>query len=336
MGALVTTAGRVARFLFAAFLLAGVINPVQSAARDLLYLGELNFRSGWHFHGESDEWNATRMKTIREEVLFTDESDFFAKSIEPLPTATGHAVPVFQFEAIMGVRLDKLPGLKNVRALKRFEGFRMGVGASLYPFTGSQTYRYAGKFQYENTNPPQGDPTTITSEGTLTINENYLLLAPSLNFYYYHEPGVIWTRRINRLVPYAGLEFGTSILSAKRKYKLESDPATVTVGGTSSLYQIDAGIQENFFNEFDFRFGIVMGAQWHLAGPHYLDLRLGYTMQNTTVNLVRAGNWNATASDKNTGDFLFSYSRKVKAAERETVFTQSGFQIIVGYTVGLL
>jgi hypothetical protein len=76
-----------------------------------------------------------------------------------------------------------------------------------------------------------------------------------------------------------------------------------------------------------------IGFQYHVTSGHYLDLRIGYQIQEYNVTLNRRGSLTET---KNTnGNFAVTYSEDFLVKTRTARLSQSGIVIMLGYTAGL-
>lgn len=305
------------------------------AENSIVYRLEIATRLGFHFVKDSAMWADSRRMSIEKDLLLTKNSNYYAGGIDASSTYST-MYPFFQIEAIWGIYWERLPGIQDLIIENRnpftfykpkFAGFRMGAGISIYPFTRRNSFSYNGPIVFNNPDSYDASLTTMPYNGSITVDETLLVVAPTLGLYYYHEPGVILK---NKLIPYGGLELGPSIISGKRKYILKTEP--LSAGGGS--YEIDAAVQEEFMNRIAFRITPVAGVQYHVSGPHFIELRLGYIIQKTRAPLTRRGAFTEKKTDSG-GNTLFTYSQQVYTENTTSELSHNGFFVSLGYTIGL-
>lgn len=293
----------------------------------LTYLGELNIRMGYHFFSESSSWIASKEEMFNEDFFRRHEQNaglIYSDNVDTGISNIRLGMPVLTLEYVMGLSLHNFPLFEKIKGISSFRGIRLGLALTFYPFSQIDKSYYSGDIVFQN---PGGDPTEpaefTISNGEISMEEKSLLVIPSVNFYYFHERGFGF--KAIRIIPFGGIEFGMAILNGERRAELKGDPAVIAPGET---YSITASMQETFFNEVSFRTGISAGLQFYIGGPSYIELRGGFIYQESSVELQRSGTWN---DDKNG----VSYSRDVTVSSRSAVFSQTGFYITLGYTVGL-
>jgi len=305
------------RYLITTLTFIMIFSSVSLMAKSsIVYLSELSIRGGYNFFSESSSWIKGREDILNNELFFRDEN-YKSNNVDTNLSSIGMGSPIIRIEYNMGIALDKISIFKNVKALKGFRGFRTGFAMSYFPFSSKKESLYEGDLLYQGSNPADDQ---LYTNSKITLEETMLLVGTSLNLYYYHEKGL----SNHRFIPYAGIELGTTILNGKRKIILESDE--ITVNGKD--YKIDAAIQESFFNQFTPKYGLVLGTQVMVSGVHYLDFRVGYIYQNSSVSVDRSGAWNQSVDGVST-------SRRVDTASKEMNFSKQGVYITIGYTVGL-
>jgi len=313
-------------FLAMCFL-AGRSDAAGADTSGLTYLTELNIRAGYHFFNESSSWINSKETLFNEDFFRRHEQTadlIYSDNVDTNISSIRMGMPMITLEYITGLSLHNFPLIKKIKSLRRFRGIRMGAALTFYPFSKTEKNYYSGDIIFQN---PGGDPTepaafTITN-GEVSMEEKSLMIIPTINFYYYHERGFGFNAV--KIIPFGGVEVGMPILNGERRARLTGDPALVAPGVT---YSVDASIQETWFNEVGVRTGACAGVQIYLGGANYLELRGGFIYQETSIGLQRSGTWN---DDKNG----ISYSRDVAVSNRSAVFSQTGFYITLGYTVGL-
>ncbi len=305
------------KYLKRILLLLLIINSSSIMARQFVYLSEFTVRGGYHLFNESPEWIAGREDILNNEIFFRNEG-YRSTNVDTKLESMHMGMPMLTIEYNMGLALDNMPLLGSIDFLKDFRGFRTGIAMTYYPFSSIDESLYEGDLIYDNS----GSGFHTYKNAKITIDEKMLIINTSLNLYYYHEKGF----SNHRFIPYGGIELGTTILNGKRNISLEADSYENEDDGT--IYSIDAAIQESFFNQLAPRVGFVLGTQIMISGGHFVDIRAGYVYQNSTMDVERAGAWNQSVNDTVT-------SRRVSVTEKEIDYSQSGFYITLGFTVGL-
>ena len=301
------------------------------AAEPFYYNLQLNVRTGYHMFGETDDWKDGREKILKEDVFRQNDANFKSTNVDTAQQNEVSGLMMFQVEGIMGINLGKF-----VKSLRKFRGFRAGYAFALYPFASNTSYDYSGDVIFSD--PSAADPAlqSKTYSSTIKIQDTMLLMGHSLSFYYFHEKGFLSRTKKNKLIPYAGIEIGVGILNGKRKLQMSTDPLSITtVADGANDYTYKATVQESFFNTFSLRLAPVIGAQYHLSGPHYLDVKIGFNIQTASMSLDRDGVITETAKDPSTQNLLITYSQKVAEETRESTYSQTGLFFLIGYTVGL-
>lgn len=294
------------------------------------YLGELTWRGGIVLAKESSDWADTR-KTSIEQDMFRQASSSNSSTNVPVPLqqngAMNYAVGI---EGLLGVNIDQLPGLRDAKWAKDKKFLRIGFHAYMAPLYKNTAQTLSGPFAYYD---PEATCTNCTAtrtyEGKLTVDESLLTVSPGMSFFYWYERGLF----DRKLMPYGGFEVGLSLVYGKRKYTINSTPFSTVAGGDQVLYTLEANLQESIINDFGFRFMPAIGFQYHVTSGHYLDLRIGYQIQEYNVTLNRRGSLTET---KNTnGNFAVTYSEDFLVKTRTARLSQSGIVIMLGYTAGL-
>ena len=307
----------------------------RRSKKPMFYLVEMSFRAGYHMFTEDSSWLSSKEQTLKEDVLFTERSDFTSSNVDTSSVSGMSGLPIVGFELMGGLNLNRLPGMKNVKALKGFQGIRVGTSMFIYPLANNTSFTYSDTVTYNDNLTVDNALKVRSYNARITLQENYLILGQTFNLYYWYEKGFQFGKSKNKLIPYAGVEVGLSFISGKRKLKMETDDLFKnTVASGDQNFTAEAAIQEAFFNSFGLRLSPVLGFQYRLGGAHYIDLRGGFVMQNGNVNLNRNGAFTETA--KNTdGTTNYTTSEKVKDETRAATFSLTGIQIMLGYTVGL-
>jgi hypothetical protein len=310
--------------------------PVRSIiSGSIFYAGEFNIRTGYHFFSETNSWTNTRKELIRNDVFLRKNEWINSQNVGVDAQEKWEGLPLLDFEWLAGINLSALPGLSDVKSLKGFRGIRAGIGIGFYPISSLDSYSYKGKINYNSIYSIYPETQSLNYNGKINISEELFIITNTFRLYYYHEPGLIWTKNTNKFIPYAGIELGTGIISGNRKIILKSDPLVVNTVSGSYNYKIDAIIQESFMNSVGFKFGAILGGQLHLYGPHYIDLRSGYIIQENRIGFERQGSWNEYVHDQGTKEFVSTYSIAIRKAKKNLTFSQTGFFIMLGYTIGL-
>ncbi|RME93531.1 MAG: hypothetical protein D6767_00810 [Candidatus Hydrogenedentota bacterium] len=293
----------------------------------MFYRIELNTRVGYHLFQDSADWVRSKEKAIEEDVLFQGDANYSGSIPGGISMVKGGGLPFIAIEALFGINFKQAPLLKKIQSLHSFRGFRMGGGMLLYPPFTRPVYSYEGPVVYTLANPPSGRPSEYSYQGKIQIQDDFFILDNFMSFYYYHEKGI----SNPNFKPYVGMEVGLVFLSGKRKLAFETSDLTVS-GSPTYTSKLEANIQENFFDELALRLGFAAGLQIHLYGAHFLDIRGGYYLQNSSIDLVRRGNWSEYRSGSNPDA---NYTKDVSEYSRSVQWDQSGMFVTLGYTVGL-
>lgn len=291
------------------------------------YLGELTWRGGLLFNKETGDWAETR-KTAIEQDIFRQASQSNNSTNQSVPLSANSTMNyLVGIEGLLGVNIDQLPGLRDAKWAKDKKFLRIGFHAYMAPLYKNTTQTVAGPFSYYD---PNAITPTRTYGGSVQVDENLLSVAPGMSFFYWYERG-IFDRRI---MPYLGVEVGLSIIYGKRKYTLLAQPTSAVESGNSVTYNVEANLQESIINDFGFRVMPAIGFQFHISGGHYIDLRVGYQIQEYNVTLNRRGSLTETKKDAN-GNFAVTWSEDFLVKSRTAKLSQSGFVVFLGYTAGL-
>jgi hypothetical protein len=232
---------------------------------------------------------------------------------------------MLNLEFLMGINLHDIPFLKKYDVLKKINGLRVGVGMALYPFTSMKKSIYSGPITYDNSiNPAPGDASYIEYTGTIAIEERMFIVAPSINFYYFHEQG--FKVPFCTIVPFGGLELGTAVLNGERKYELRTNPWDAGTSGNNKVYQAEGNIQENFFNAIGIRIGVAVGGEFRITQLHAVEVRVGFIYEETEVPMGRAGAWTENING-------YPYSKKLASEKVTATYSQTGIYFTLGYTV---
>ncbi len=292
------------------------------------YLGELTWRGGILLTKETTDWGESR-KTAIEQDIFRRASQSNNSTNVTVPMAQNNAMNyMVGIEGLLGVNLDQLPGLRGINALKDKKFFRIGFHAYMAPFYKQTTQTISGPFAYYDANALVP---TRTYDGQVQVDENLLTVSPGMSFFYWYEKGLF----DRRLMPYLGVEVGLSLIYGKRKYTLMAQPYSyVESNSTTSSYRVEANLQESIINDFGFRVMPAIGFQFHVSGGHYLDLRVGYQLQEYNVTLNRRGSLTETKTYAD-GSFAVTWSEDFLTKTKTAKVSQSGIVILLGYTAGL-
>ncbi len=296
------------------------------------YLGELTWRGGIVLASETSDWAESRKSAI--------EKDIFRQA-SVSNNSTNQAVSVQQqgamnymvgIEGLLGVNLDQLPGLRDVKALKDKKFLRVGFHAYMAPLYKKTTQTVSGPFAYYDASALTP---TRTYPGTVQVDENLLTVAPGMSFFYWYERGLF----DRKLMPYIGVEVGLSIVYGKRKYVMDAQSYSATVNdgfnpAYLAQYNVEANLQESIINDLGFRVMPAIGFQLHISSGHYVDLRIGYQLQEYNVTMNRRGSLTETKKDAN-GNFAVTWSEDFLDKTRSAKLSQSGIVILLGYTAGL-
>jgi hypothetical protein len=291
------------------------------------YLGELTWRGGIVMTQETADWGESRKNSIEQDIFRRASTSNNSTNVSVPLTQNGGMNYMVGIEGLLGVNLDQLPGLKKINALRSKKFLRIGFHAYMAPFYKNTTQSVAGPFSYYDSNALTA---TRTYGGQVQVDESLLTVAPGMSFFYWYEQGFFG----RRLMPYLGVEVGLSIVYGKRKYLLKADPFTATESGNNVTYNVDATLQESIINDFGFRVMPALGFQYHVASGHYIDIRIGYQIQEYNVTLNRQGSLTETKT-KADGSFAVTWSEDFLVKSQSTKLSQSGIVILLGYTAGL-
>lgn len=295
------------------------------------YLGELTWRGGILLNKETSDWGTTRQTAIQQDIM-RQASVSNSSTNQSVPLVTNSTLNyVVGIEGLLGVNLDQLPGLRSVQMLKDKKFLRVGFHAYMAPLYKSTTQTVGGPFSYYDAAATCANCSqTRTYAGSIQVDENLLNVSPGMSFFYWYERG-FFERRI---MPYIGVEVGLSIVYGKRKYTLLAQPYSTVESNSSVTYTLQAALQESIINDFGFRVMPAIGLQYHIASGHYLDLRIGYQIQQYSVTMNRAGSITETKTDA-AGNFLLTWSENFLNNTQTAKLSQSGIVILLGYTAGL-
>jgi len=122
------------------------------AERPLIYNFQLNTRLGYHLFSQKDTWTKLTKESLSNEMFFRNETDFYSKNVDVNNVNQPAGMPILSIEGLWGIHLDKIPGLKKIDALKKFQGFRAGFSMTFYPFSAVNRYNYSGPMVFQNPN----------------------------------------------------------------------------------------------------------------------------------------------------------------------------------------
>ncbi len=319
------------RFLLAAVLV--LTFTTLSLQAGVTYRTDLSVRAGYHLFTGAGSWNEGYSQTMDEDLFFRDETFnpdndhvYYSDNVDTSVDDRGPGMPVVTLEYSSGFDPGKLPLLKRAGALSGFRGLRAGVSLSWYPVASTEGSFYSGAIVYRNTKAVAPEPEYLEYQGDITLRERLFILVPGVSLAYHHERGFGLPFGKARLVPFAGLEIGTALVSGERRISLRSD--TLHVASTGEDRAVEADIQESFFNAVSPRAGIFAGAGIAVGDAGTIDIRLGAVYQENRVELTRTGSWSESIDGAR-------YTRRVHDEKRELVFSQTGFTATVGYSLRL-
>jgi hypothetical protein len=295
------------------------------------YLGELTWRGGIVMAKETSDWGESRKNSIEQDIFRQASSSNSSRNVS-VPLQQNNAMNyMVGIEGLLGVNLDQLPGLRNAQWARNNKFLRVGFHGYIAPLYKNTTQTVVGDFAYYD---PLALTPTRTYPGTVQVDESLLTFSPGMSFFYWYERGFF----NQKLMPYAGFELGLSIVYGKRKYSMNAGTFTTTEieGGTPTqkTYSVEANLQESFINDFGFRFMPAIGLQYHIKSGHYLDLRIGYQIQDYNVTLNRRGSLTETKKDA-AGNFAVTWSEDFLVKTETRKLSQSGIVVLLGYTAGL-
>jgi hypothetical protein len=300
--------------------------PLRAGA---VYLTEVSVRAGYHAFRGSDSWSDGYARAMEEDLFFRDENFspdnnhvYYSDNVDTSVEDLGPGFPVITLEYSLGIEPEKVPLLKTIGALHGVRGLRTGISLSYYPLSSAEKNFYSGTIVYHNTKAVAPEPALLEYRGDITLREKLFILAPSLGLSYFHERGVAALRSM-KIVPFAGLELGTALVSGERKISLRSD--VLHVASTGEERAVEADIQESFFNGFSLRAGLFAGGRIEAGAAGAVDFRVGFVYQETPVTMTRSGSWSETINGA-------KYTRRVHDESRRTVFSQTGFLVTLGYS----
>jgi hypothetical protein len=297
--------------------------PSPAEARpDILYRSDLSVRAGYHFFNQSSSWLKGKEDIINKELFFREESDYRSDNVNTALKDHRTGMTMISIEWIAGIKPDRLPFCGGIESFRGFRGFRAGFGFSIYAFTSMDEEIYSGPVTYVNNMSEEGEPAELGYTGSISFSEKIFSYIPGFSLSYFHEEGI---SGINELIPYGGIELSVNFLNGERKLNFETDTLYLADG---SEHDVEARIQESFYNALSFRAGLNLGVQYNFSGPHSLDLRCGWIYNETSVSLSRTGAWTESINGA-------SYSRRVSETGKPRVYSQTGFFISLGYSVGL-
>ena len=297
-----------------------------------VYLTELSVRAGYHAFAGSESWKDGYARTMEEDLFFRDENFspdnnhvYYSDNVDTSVDGLGRGFPVITLEYSLGIEPEKVPLIRSISALHGLRGLRTGFSLSYYPLTSTEKSFYSGSITYINTKAVAPDPAVLEYRGDITLREKLFILAPSLSLSYFHERGVAAFPSM-KIVPFAGMELGTALVSGERKISMSSD--TLHVVSTGEDRAIEAEIQESFFNGFSLRAGLFAGGRFEAGTVGSVDLRVGFIYQETPVTMTRSGSWSETIDGA-------KYTRRVHDETRSAVYSQTGFLVTLGYSMRL-
>lgn len=295
------------------------------------YLGELTWRGGFVMAKETSDWGESRKNSIEQDIFRQASTSNNSKNVS-VPASQNSAMNyMVGIEGLLGVNIDQLPGLRNAQWAKDKKFLRIGFHGYMAPLYKNTTQTVAGDFAYYDA---LALTPTRTYPGTVQVDESLLTFSPGMSFFYWYERGFF----DHKLMPYAGFEVGLSIVYGKRKYSMNAGTFSTTEieGGTPTqkTYSVEANLQESIINDFGFRFMPAIGFQYHIKSGHYLDVRIGYQIQEYNVTLNRRGSLTETKKDA-AGNFAVTWSEDFLVKTESRKLSQSGIVILLGYTAGL-
>ncbi|HRP70920.1 MAG TPA: hypothetical protein PLY93_15460, partial [Turneriella sp.] len=197
------------------------------------------------------DWGTSRQISIEQDMLRQASQSNSAKNIS-VPWVQNSAINyMVGIEGLLGVNLEQLPGLKDVKALHGKRFLRVGFHAYMAPYYKTTTQTVSGPFSYYDA---LALTPTRTYNGKIQVDENLLHVDPGISIFYFYEQG--FSKR--RFMPYAGVEVGLSLLYGKRKYTMQSSPYNAVVNdgfnpSYNATYRVEANLQESIINDFGFR-----------------------------------------------------------------------------------
>lgn len=291
------------------------------------YLGELTWRGGIILAKETTDWGESRKDSIEQDIFRQASQSNNSTNVKVPVTQNSAMNYAVGIEGLLGVNLDQLPGLRGINALKDKKFFRLGFHAYMAPLYRQTTQTVSGPFAYYDS---QALTQTRTYDGQVQVDENLLTVSPGMSFFYWYERGLF----DRKLMPYLGVEVGLSLIYGKRKYTLMAQPYNAVESGNSVSYKVEANLQESIINDFGFRVMPAIGFQLHVTSGHYLDLRVGYQLQEYNVTLNRRGSLTETKTYAD-GSFAVTWSEDFLTKTRTAKVSQSGIVVLLGYTAGL-
>jgi hypothetical protein len=295
----------------AVILLSGGAAPASSSP---IYSGELTVSVGYHLFPDSSSWLEGEQYTLERDLFFRDETEYSSGNVDSAGKSRRTGMPMLTLEYRAGVEISG------------FRGIRFGASASYYGFTSAETPFYSGLIKYNNPTAMAPDPAVLDYQGSIDFKETFLIIAPAAGISYWYEQGFAPKMLFEKIIPYAGIDAGFTIVTGERTIRMSSDPLYVAANDTT--YQVDASIQEKFFNDMGLRLVFSLGGQFRLSGPHSIDLRAGYILQETSVDMDRRGTWTESIDGA-------PYSRRVTDEKRNSNYVQNGLYFSIGYTVGI-
>lgn len=293
------------------------------------YLGELTWRGGVVLARETTDWAEGRKNSIEQDIFRQASASNNSRNV-PVPLAQNSAMNYMAgIEGLLGVNIDQLPGFKNAQWARGKQFLRIGFHGYIAPLYKKTTQTVAGDFAYFDA---LALTPTRTYPGTVTVDESLLTFSPGMSFFYWHERGFF----DRKLMPYAGLEVGVSIVYGKRKYSMNAGTFSTVEGlpAEARVYSLEANLQESIINDFGLRLMPAVGFQYHIKSGHYIDIRIGYQIQDYTVTLNRRGSLTEMKRDA-AGNFAVTWSEDFLVKSETRRLSQSGLVVLLGYTAGL-
>lgn len=304
----------------------------EKVRKKYFYMGELTWRGGILLTHEAAPWSKSRKESIEQDLLRQESQSNSATNVNVPDAANFTMNYLVGLEGLLGVSLDQLPVLEKIKALHGKRFLRVGFHAYMAPYYKKTTQTVSGPFSYYDA---MALTPTRTYAGKISVDENLLHVSPGLSFFYWYEEGFF-----NRaILPYLGVEVGFSILYGKRKYTLQASPFNTVVNdgynpSYNATYTVEANLQESIINDFGFRVMPAAGFQWHITSGSYIDVRIGFQIQEYSATLNRRGSLTEMQKD-NTGAFKVTWSEDFLKKTESTRLSQSGIVILLGYTAGL-
>ncbi|MCS6984602.1 MAG: hypothetical protein NZM25_05685 [Leptospiraceae bacterium] len=280
---------------------------------------------------EHPSWAEGRLEGIRSDI-FLAQSPYYRGELNISSQAKSISQGALLIEALFGLQLPYIPGFQKIRGSEKVRSVRLGGHLYVAPFGGRTTINESRSVTFFDI--PQNQSEIFIAK--IKTVEDSLVVSPGISLFYFHEGDLGRLSQSSflakqRLIPFAGLQMGLGIVSAKRKTSMETN----LVPEGLLLVQNKATLQENFINDLGLRFAFMGGIQYQVEKSHLMELRLGYQLLSFEANMVRVGNFTQEKRDPHTGSTVITYSRDVLDKNVVNEFSHSGFFLTLGYTVAL-